>query len=168
HQPRARARGRRSARVSGWLCGVRRGERARGARNARRGVTTSTAPPRPRAVLLGVQLPGVDERELASSLDELGRLGKTLGFQVVGRVTQRRSRLEPGAVVGAGKLKELADWTGGTGVVPVGPRQKRWADDDAAEETEETEEETPVDSARSAADRAGLVLVDHELTPSQA
>ena len=86
-------------------------------------MTTSTAPPRPRAVLLGVQLPGIDERELASSLDELARLAKTLGFAVVGRVTQRRARLDPGAVVGAGKLKELAEWTGGSGVVPVGPPQ---------------------------------------------
>jgi GTP-binding protein HflX len=116
-------------------------------------------------VLLGVQLPGVDEGELASSLAELARLAKTLGFEVVGRVTQRRSRLDPGAVVGAGKLKELAEWTGGTGVVPVGPPSKRSADD---ESPDEAEEETAADSARSEADRAGLVLVDHELTPSQA
>src|SRR5204862_4216380 len=107
HQPRARARERRTARVSGGLCGVRGGERPRSPGNARGAVTTETAPPRPRAVLLGVQLPGVSEPELASSLDELARLAKTLGFAVVGRVTQRRDRLDPGAVVGAGKLKEL-------------------------------------------------------------
>src|SRR5262249_27719198 len=143
----------------------RRGERTRGARNARGTMTTATAPPRPRAVLLGVALPGVDDAELASSLDELARLAKTLGLQVVGRVTQRRARLDPGAVVGAGKLKELAEWTGGTGVVPVGPRKKRSDDDEVGSEEEEDAAE---DSARSEADRAGLVLVDHELTPSQA
>jgi GTP-binding protein HflX len=127
-------------------------------------VTQSTAPPRPRAVLLGVQLAGVADGEFASSLDELARLAKTLGFSVVGRVTQKRARLDPGAVVGGGKLKELADWTGGTGIVPVGPRKKR-ADDETESDAEELTEE---DSARSEADRAGLVLVDHELTPSQA
>ena len=84
-------------------------------------MTSATAAPRPRAVLLGVALPGVDEPELTSSLDELARLAKTLGFTVVGRVTQRRDRLDPGSVVGAGKLKELAEWTGGSGEVPVGP-----------------------------------------------
>src|SRR5262249_33576767 len=104
-------------------------------------MTTSTAPPRPRAVLLGVQLPGTDERELASSLDDLARLAKTLGFQVVGRLTQKRARLDPGAVVGSGKLKELAEWTGGTGVVPVGPRKKQPAEDDTDSESEEDTEE---------------------------
>ena len=57
--------------------------------------TLTTAPPRPRTVLVGVQLPGVTEAELASSLDELARLGKTLGLDVVARVTQRRDRLAP-------------------------------------------------------------------------
>jgi GTPase len=126
-------------------------------------VTTATVPPRPRAVLLGVALPGVDESELTSSLDELARLAKTLGFQVVGRVTQKRARLDPGAVVGEGKLKELAEWTGGSGVVPVGPRKKKSSDEETEDEAEEQ-----VDSARPEADRARLVLVDHELTPSQA
>ena len=86
--------------------------------------TTSTAKPRPRAVLVGVQLHGVTEAELSSSLDELARLAKTLGLDVVARVTQRRDRLAPSAVVGEGKLKELAALTGGSGVVPVGPPSK--------------------------------------------
>jgi GTP-binding protein HflX len=129
-------------------------------------MTTATTPPRPRAVLLGVALPGVDEAELTSSLDELARLAKTLGFAVVGRVTQRRAKLDAGAVVGAGKLKELAEWTGGSGVVPVGPPKKTRSADD--EPPDEAEEETAADTARPEADRARLVLVDHELTPSQA
>jgi GTP-binding protein HflX len=128
-------------------------------------VTTATAPPRPRAVLLGVALPGVDDAELASSLDELARLAKTLGFTVVARVTQRRAKLDPGAVVGAGKLLELADWTGGTGVVPVGPRKQR---SDPEEPDEDEEPEAERDDARPEAERAKLVLVDHELSPSQA
>jgi GTP-binding protein HflX len=136
-----------------------------------------TRAPRPRAVLLGVQLPGVDERELASSLDELARLAKTLGLDVVGRITQKRARLATGAVVGEGKLKELAGWTGGTGVVPVGPPTPRRR---AAEEAEPGEEEAdrgeaseetaeaPLEAPLPAERRASVVLVDHDLTPSQA
>ena len=74
----------------------------------------------PRAVLVGVQLPGVEDDEHASSLAELGRLAKTLGLQVVARITQKRSSLAAAAVVGEGKLKELAELTGGSGVVPSG------------------------------------------------
>jgi GTPase len=67
-------------------------------------------PPKPRAVLLGVQLPGVDDADFASSLGELGRLGKTLGLDVVGRVTQKRAaardgcRRRRGQAQGAGRL----------------------------------------------------------------
>ena len=126
---------------------------------------SATAPPRPRAVLLGVQLSVVADGEFASSLDELARLAKTLGFEVVGRVTQRRGRLETGAVVGAGKLKELAEWTGGSGEVPVGPPGKRRSDE---ERPGDAEPEPGGERAPAEAARAGLVLVDHELTPSQA
>ena len=48
-------------------------------------MSTTDAPPR--AVLLGVQLPGVDDAAHAASLIELGRLAKTLGLQVVGEVS---------------------------------------------------------------------------------
>ena len=60
------------------------------------------------AVVLGVQLPGVSDEEHDSSLAELARLGKTLGVNVVARVSQRRARLDPGCVVGEGKLRELS------------------------------------------------------------
>src|SRR5690554_1602143 len=81
--------------------------------------------PPTRAVLLGVQLPGVSDAEHASSLAELERLARTLGLAVIARVAQRRTRLALAAVVGAGKLRELARWTGGSGVVPVGPPRPR-------------------------------------------
>ena len=132
------------------------------------------ARPKSRTVLLGVQLPGVTDAQFTSALDELARLGKTLGMQVVGRVTQKRARLEPGAVVGEGKLKELARWTGGSGRVPVGPppRAKRHAkkDEEGEEESEaraagETDEGETQEGAPA---RASVVLVDHDLTPSQA
>ena len=128
--------------------------------------TSATAPPRPRTVLVGVQLPGVSEGELQSSLDELARLAKTLGLDIVARVTQRRDRLAPAAVVGEGKLKELAALTGGSGVVPVGPPSKQREDEAArAEAAEAAAGETP---ATPDAPRATVVVVDHELSPSQA
>jgi GTP-binding protein HflX len=130
-----------------------------------------TATPRPRAVLVGVQLPGIGEAELGSSLDELARLAKTLGLDVVARVTQRRDRLAPAAVIGEGKLKELAAFTGGSGVVPIGPPAKRReeeaeraAEEEALGEAAEARGEAP---APSEAPRATVVVVDHELSPSQ-
>jgi GTP-binding protein HflX len=72
---------------------------------------------RPKAVLVAVQLPGVDDVQHEADLAELGRLVHTLGLDVVGRVTQRRPSLRSGTVLGLGKLRELAAWTGGEGVV---------------------------------------------------
>src|SRR5688572_20847544 len=79
-----------------------------------------------RAALLAIQLPDADDAAFAASLAELGRLGRTLGVEVVATVTQRRRTLDAGAVVGSGKLDELKALT--------------------------------VDA----------VLVDHDITPSQA
>ena len=47
-----------------------------------------TRPPIPRAILIGVQIPGVDGVAHAASLEELGRLVKTLGYEVVGTISQ--------------------------------------------------------------------------------
>jgi len=127
---------------------------------------SATAPPRPRAVLLGVQLPGVSDTEAESSLGELARLGKTLGLEIVGRVTQRRARLAPGAVVGEGKLKELARHTGGSGVVPMGPPGAKRRTRDAEEEEPEPLADAAAEGAE-APPRAGVVLVNHDLSPSQ-
>ena len=115
--------------------------------------------------MLGVQLSGVSDAEFDSSLGELARLGKTLGLEVVGRVTQRRAQLAPAAVVGEGKLRELAAYTGGTGVVPVGPPGAKRAKGE--EEAGEAAAPAPAEAAE-AKPRASVVLVDHELSPSQA
>src|SRR5215468_5454282 len=99
-------------------------------------VTASSA--RPTAVV-AVQLPDVGDAELASSIAELERLARTLGLDPVGRVTQRRAHLAPGVVLGEGKLKELATWTGGTGVVPVyeKPGRRKVPRDGESDEDEE-------------------------------
>src|SRR5579864_3368173 len=80
-------------------------------------------PTRPHAVLVGIQLPNVTDADQASDLAELGRLVHTLGYDVAATVSQRRDALAAGAVLGEGKLKELAALTGGTGIIPTGARE---------------------------------------------
>jgi len=172
---------------------------------------------RPTAVVVAVQLPDVSDAELDSSIAELERLARTLGLDPVGRVTQRRARLATGIVIGEGKLKELAEWTGGTGEVPVyvKPGRRKTKDDEAAAEAEEAADDAEAEAeaseeaaaaegaasattepaadgergsareaaapsgrrgaaaamgaseAEAAAPRASVVLVDHDLTPTQ-
>jgi GTPase len=116
-------------------------------------MSAPTEVPRPKAVLVGVQLSGVTDAEQRSSLKELKRLCETLGFEVVGEVTQKRKDLGAATLLGEGKLAELAAWTGGTGVVPKGPPGK------------------PLDLAArpgpSGAPRATIVVIDHEPSPRQ-
>jgi GTPase len=82
------------------------------------------------AVIVAVQLPAVEDDEFADSLAELRRLAKTLGLQVVGTCTQKRTTFDAGTYVGSGKLDELKQLIGdGT---------------------------------------ADTIVVDHEITPSQA
>ncbi len=133
----------------------------------------------PRAVLVGVQLHGIDDAEHASSLEELGRLAHTLGYAVVGTVTQRRAGLAPAAVLGHGKLRALAELTGGTGVIPSGATRKvrkidaaddeDGAMDEVTDDVDESDnDDTPVATQIGDGRPAGVVLVDHELSPSQA
>src|SRR5450432_4781502 len=76
-----------------------------------------TKPPIPRAILVSIQVPGVDDAAHAASIEELGRLVKTLGYEVVGTISQKRDEIGGGTVLGKGRLEELAAITGGTGVV---------------------------------------------------
>ncbi len=129
--------------------------------------------PKPRAVLVGVQLPGMTADDITLSLNELGRLVNTLGYDVAGRVTQKRSSLSAAAVLGEGKLLDLARFTGGTGIVPsnVPPRKGKKSDDEPEGVT------APLDGIADDEDQgtldgeargdATVVVVDHELTPTQ-
>jgi GTP-binding protein HflX len=157
--------------------------------------TEKGAEPRPRAVLVAVQLPGVNDEQHAADVAELGRLVKTLGLEVVGQVLQRRVRISPATVVGEGKLRELADLTGGDGKVEptiagrdraLERRARLRARDGLAPEVADDEAPTMIDDddddftddvadehdgdagvRRSVAPekRAKVVVVDHELTP---
>jgi GTP-binding protein HflX len=130
-------------------------------------MSAPTEAPRPKAVLVGVQLSGVTDAEQRSSLKELTRLCETLGFEVVGEVTQKRKGLGAATLLGEGKLVELAAWTGGTGVVPKGPpgREKATDEDEAADEPEPLDPEAP--PAPIGEPRASVVVIDHELSPRQ-
>jgi GTP-binding protein HflX len=125
-------------------------------------------------VILGVQLPDTSSEAFASSLKELERLAETLGLLVVGRVTQKRSALVTASVVGAGKLKELAAFTGGSGELAryAAPGKKEQTDPAEAQVAEpavaEAAEPDGAPATLSAEEpRASLVLVDHDLTPGQ-
>ncbi len=123
-----------------------------------------TMPPTPRAILVGIQSPEVDDVAHAASLEEFGRLVKTLGYEVAGTVSQRREGTGAASLLGSGKLAELAALTGGTGVVASmapPPRSKARQRFEGAAGAPAPAPEEP------AAPRPGFVVVDHELSPSQ-
>jgi GTPase len=128
-----------------------------------------TKPPIPRAILVSVQIPGVDDVAHAASLEELGRLVTTLGYEVVGTLSQKRDEIDGGTVLGKGRLEELATITGGTGVVGsmAVPRKSK------ARERFENADEKKSNAAQIEPDlKASLkpefVIVDHDISPSQA
>ena len=94
----------------------------------------------PRALIVAVQLDSVNDVEFESSLAELGELAKTLGLEVVGKFTQKRSSFESSAYLGVGKREEI--------------RQFLEADQATLSKTNKE----PVE----------FILVDHEISPSQA
>ena len=123
-------------------------------------MTHDTSKPIPKAVLVGIPLPEVSDDENQESLIELGRLVKTLGFEVVASMSQRRQSLAGGTVLGEGKLKELANLTGGTGVIERKPLKKTRA----AAKRADDEPEAPQDESEKVAD---VIIFDCELSPSQ-
>ena len=144
----------------------------------------STIPARTYAVLVGVQLPGVSDVDHEADLAELGRLVHTLGYEVAATITQKRDALAAAAVVGEGKLKELADLTGGEGIIPSGAKVKttkaraKWQASEASEAGDEPESDDDAEETHDA--RKGhdghdggkvkptVIVVDHEISPSQA
>lgn len=128
-----------------------------------------TAPQVPRAALVGVQLPHMTAEDLASSMAEMGRLVHTLGFKVVATVTQKRPSTNSPAVLGDGKLRELAALTGGTGVIPSGALQRpsKAAQKRMDAEGDPDAEEGPPPPVLLPEERPELVVVDVEMTPSQ-
>ena len=112
-----------------------------------------------RAALVAIQLPGVDDAAFSASVAELHRLGRTLGVEVVATVTQRRPSLHRAAVLGTGKLAVLRALAGQTdsdaGDDDDAPAGALGRDDD---EQSAAGPKVPIQA----------VLVDHEISPSQA
>jgi GTPase len=143
-----------------------------------------TRPPVPRAILVGVQTPDVDDVAHAASLEELGRLVKTLGYEVVGSVSQKRDGIDGGTVLGKGRLEELAALTGGTGVVgSMAPPRKSKARERFEHSDESKPNATQSDSDlddsdwnasdsnasdSSTAPKPEFVIIDHDISPGQA
>jgi len=102
-----------------------------------------------RAVVAAVQLPNVSDVEFEASLTELRELAKTLGFEVVRTFIQKRSGFDSTAYLGVGKRHEIRCFVN---------NEPDLADiEDAA-----PPESDPADR------QADVILVDHEISPSQA
>jgi GTP-binding protein HflX len=98
------------------------------------------------AVAAAVQLPNVSDIEFESSLTELRELAKTLGYTVVNTFVQKRASFDTTAYLGVGKREEIRCYV---------------HNDSGSDEFEETAIR-PDDYDISA------LLVDHEISPSQA
>ncbi len=135
---------------------------------------TNNTPRKKTAVLFSVQTHGVSKEENHSSLLELRRLVKTMGLEVIATLTQRRSKPEAGTLLGAGKLKELAGYTGGTGIVEGFSRKSE------DETCDDKDEDYPVGSLHSSVDessgddpmaknsvQADVVIYDGEISTKQ-
>ena len=146
----------------------------------------SDSPPVPlRAAIVAVQLPDVDDRAFAASLAELHRLGRTLGVAVVATITQRRQALASAAVLGSGKLAELQALAGRSAAQAAGEEGDGGdgddsddgddADDNSSDERagdglDADEGDRPADGALAVPTPLPIeaVLVDHDISPSQA
>jgi GTP-binding protein HflX len=125
--------------------------------------------PVPRAILVGIQIAGVDDVAHAASIEELGRLVRTLGYEVVGVISQKRDEIDGGTVLGKGRLEELAAITGGTGVVgPTSFQLKSKARERFERSDEKKRNDRRIELDPEAPSKPGFVIVDHEISPRQA
>ena len=97
----------------------------------------------PRALIVAVQLDTVSDVEFESSLAELGDLAKTLGLEVAGQFTQKRSSFDSTAYMGVGKREEIRQFI-------------------------EAQQSDPESLAQGNSEAIAFILVDHEISPSQA
>src|SRR5450830_290056 len=98
------------------------------------------------AIVAAVQLPSVTDIEFEASLNELRELAKTLGYEVVRTFVQKRSGFDMTAYLGAGKRQEIRDFVN---------------NESASDEFEGL-------AANPHNWEINTLLVDHEISPSQA
>jgi GTP-binding protein HflX len=102
----------------------------------------------PRAIIVAVQLDNVSDIEFETSLAELGELAKTLGMEVVGQFTQKRSSFDSKAYIGTGKRQEI----------------RQYLEDQEADVASLARSNNPPKASQP----VEFILVDHEISPSQA
>ncbi len=100
------------------------------------------------AVVAAVQLPSVSDMEFEASLSELRELAKTLGYKVVRTFVQKRATFDMTAYLGVGKREEIRSYVN---------------NESEFESVELDEFFVNLDNREIDA-----VLVDHEISPSQA
>ena len=96
-------------------------KRSRGEQAVSHSVPDSVSPST-RAVVIRAHAPDVSDTDVERSLSELAQLLAGIGIDVVQRVVQVRPR-PTATYLGEGKLRELAELTGGPGEVRRGPSQ---------------------------------------------
>ncbi len=103
------------------------------------------------AVVAAVQLPSVSDMEFEASLSELRELAKTLGFEIVRTFIQKRSSFDTTAYLGVGKRQEIHHFV-----------------NHEAEYAELAELPHSPQGANANVCEIDAILVDHEISPSQA
>ncbi len=100
--------------------------------------------PEMHAVVAAVQLPTVSDMEFEASLNELRELAKTLGYKVVHTFVQKRQGFDITGYLGVGKREEIREYV------------------------RSVAEQSELQALSSAVPPIEAVLVDHEISPSQA
>ena len=72
-----------------------------------------TGRPAERAILVGINYPGQEERETEEYIDELSFLAETAGAVPLKRFIQKLDIPNPGTFVGSGKIAEIAQYVAG-------------------------------------------------------
>ena len=103
------------------------------------------------AVVAAVQLPSITDMEFEASLSELRELAKTLGFEIVRTFIQKRSSFDTTAYLGVGKRQEIHHFV-----------------NHEAEYAELAEVAHSPQGANANVCEIEAILVDHEISPSQA
>lgn len=96
------------------------------------------------AVVAAVQLPTVSDMEFEASLNELRELAKTLGYKVVHTFVQKRQGFDITGYLGVGKREDIREYV------------------------RSVAEQSELQAFNSAVPPIEAVLVDHEISPSQA
>lgn len=136
-----------------------------------------------KALLIGIQLPQMTAAEVENSLDELSRLVTTLGYEPIARTLQKRGSEKSKTVLGEGKLKEVAQHTGGSGAIAASFVKKKTkaalkfnsknnedeVEEDFEEGFDENDEEEVLDENQKiqTQQKADVVIFDCDLSPSQ-